>query len=184
MKPPNLTKNIKEGFTLIELLLVVSLLGITFGVTSDILISLVRNQVKTQVQNSLEQQANFVALKIEKDLRNAYSVTDNGTNKFIVNGRVNGVPYIVDYTHSGGVINRKESTFSAILPLTDTSLPGGVTVTCTGAGTICFSISGVSPTKITLSMRFTPSNLGTSAATPANTGFVDINTTFVVRGTY
>lgn len=178
---PNKKHN--KGFTLIELLLVVSILGIAFGVTSDILISLVRNQVKTQVAYSLEQQANFVALEIEKDLRNAYSVSgDTISNVLTIIGRVNGVSYTVIYTYAGGVITRQNGSVS--LPLTDTSNPGGVSVSCTGANSTCFSVSGGSPTLVTLSMRFTPSNLGSSAITPANTGFVDINSTFVVRGTY
>jgi prepilin-type N-terminal cleavage/methylation domain-containing protein len=177
----NRDKKTRKGFTLIELLLVVSLLGIAFGVTSDILISIVRNQIKTQVANNLEQQANFVALKIEKDLRNAYSVAAI-TNGFEIRGRIDGVPYTVDYTYdsTNKIVNRQENSLS--LPLTDKSTPGGIEVTCTSA--TCFSVSGGSPTSVTLSMRFTPSSLGAPATTPANTGFVDINTTFVVRGTY
>jgi prepilin-type N-terminal cleavage/methylation domain-containing protein len=178
----NLNKRNKRGFTLIELLLVVSLIGIAFGVTSDILISLVRSQVKTQVMNSLEQQANFVSLKIEKDLRNAYAVVANsdGSDGFEITGRVDGVAYTVVYKYTGSVITRQEDSLS--LPLTDTSAPGGVAVTCLSA--TCFSVSGVSPTLVTVSMKFSPFNSGSTAITPANTGFVDINTTFVVRGTY
>ena len=64
----------KAGFTLVEMVLVVGLLAISFGVTSDILISLVRSQTKSRVMNGIEQQANFVSLSIEKELRNAVSV--------------------------------------------------------------------------------------------------------------
>ena len=69
---------VTKGFTLIELLLVVGLLALTVGITSDILLSIVRTYNKTQVTNEIEQQANFVSLKLEKEIRNAQTVTLEG----------------------------------------------------------------------------------------------------------
>ena len=60
----NIKKN-QGGFTLVEMLLVVFLLALTMGLTSDMLLSLIRSNTKTQVINEIEQQANFVSLKIE-----------------------------------------------------------------------------------------------------------------------
>jgi len=68
-------KNTGAGFTLIELLLVISLLALSVGVTSDILVSLVRTNAKTTVLNDIEQTANFISTKLEKELRNAEQIT-------------------------------------------------------------------------------------------------------------
>ena len=67
-------QNAQNGFTLIELLLVVGLLALSVGITSDILISLVRSYSKSQVINEIEQNANFVSQKLEKELRNAANI--------------------------------------------------------------------------------------------------------------
>ena len=56
-------KNNQSGFTLIEMLIVVVILAIVVGMTSDMLMSLIRSNTKTQVINELEQQANFVPSK-------------------------------------------------------------------------------------------------------------------------
>ena len=72
-------KNNQKGFTLIEMLLVVLLLALTVGLTIDMLLSLIRSNTKTQVINEIEQQANFVTLKLEKELRDALDAI--GTHK-------------------------------------------------------------------------------------------------------
>jgi prepilin-type N-terminal cleavage/methylation domain-containing protein len=163
----------RRGFTLIELLLVISILGIAFGVTSDILISIVRSQLKTQTMNNLEQQANFVALKLEKDLRNAYSVEDLGNNVIQIEGKASGVTYQITYSYSGGVIYRSADGFTG--PLTDNSSSSGVFVSCTQ----CFVASGANPTTLTINTRFYPIGYDISSS-----GYFDFNSTFVVRGTY
>ena len=190
MKKTKDIRKFKKGFTLIELLLAVSILGIAFGVTSDILISLVRSKVKTQVSNNLEQQANFFALKLEKDLRNAYAVsTANDLNycKSIdcikISEKANGVTYTVYYSYMDpGVLFRKEGTYG-ILAITSTVAPGGVSVSCNIEGS-CFSVSGVAPTNVSVNIRFSPATSGADAVTPATGGYVDIQSTYVVRGTY
>jgi len=52
------------------------------GLTSDMLISLLRSNTKTQVINEIEQQANFVSLKIEKELRDSVDVKIPGRNEW------------------------------------------------------------------------------------------------------
>jgi prepilin-type N-terminal cleavage/methylation domain-containing protein len=178
-------KKIAKGFTLVELLLVVSLTGIAFGVTSDILISIVRSQAKTQIMNNLEQQANFFSLKFEKDLRNAYAVEqyDVSGNGVKISGKTNGVMYEIIYyiDEANGVLRRQEGG-SALL-ITSNTVPGGVKVSCIG-GAGCFNVFGTNPTKVAINIKFEPATSAAQAVTPSTTGFVDIKSTFVVRGTY
>lgn len=70
----NINSKQNKGFTLIELVLVVALVAISFGVTSDILVSLVRSYNRSQVNNEVEQTANFISQKLVNELRNANSI--------------------------------------------------------------------------------------------------------------
>ena len=163
-----------KSFTLVELILVVGLLAISFGVTSDILISLIRSQAKTQILNDLEQQSNFVSLKLEKELRNATDVSSVGTNSLTITLRDTTV---ITYSLSTGVINR-EVAGGVTLPITDKTIPGGVTVACLGS---CFSVTSGSPKTVSINLRFSPIGGG---LIPSNMGNVDIRDTIVVRSTY
>lgn len=166
-----------SGFTLIELVLVVGLLGIAFGVTSDILISLVRSQTKTRVMNSVEQQANFISLKLEKELRNAKDVNFDGTVLTITPRSSNNlITYWVDSLQ----LRRGEggNTF----PLNDISAStpgGGVSVSCINV--TCFTVTGTYPKVVNITLRFSAI---TSNGLPVNIGSVDINQTIVIRETY
>lgn len=175
--------NSKKGYTLIELMLVIALLALTAGVTGDIIISLIRSYSKTQVANEIEQNANFVSLKLEKELRNAAKVVSASGNSVYFNDSQNN---LICYNLSSGVMQRAlDSTVGATscnsnyVDLTNNDVVGGVTVTCPSG---CFTQVGVStkPYVIKLNMNFAQSGgSGTSF-----TGNVLIDNTVVIRGSY
>lgn len=165
-----------QAFTLLELVVVIGLLAVAFGVTSDILISLVRSQSKTQTFVSLEQQANFVSLKIEKDLRNAVDVALNGSTLQITKKNATNP---VEYRLNGNVVERRDNNVDWYA-LTDNVSPGAVAVSCIPSKP-CFSVSAGDPKVTTISIRFSAL---TSNNIVVNTGNIDINDTIVVRSTY
>jgi len=182
-----------QGFTLIELLLTVALLAIAVGVTSDILVTLIRSYNKTQVTNEIEQQANFFVLKLEKDIRNARRIDVAPTAPFttdatsITMNRLDTTNTPMMYSVAGGVISRTylntggcptTPNTAGTCPLTNTTGAGAITVSCpTGS---CFTVTGTSPQVLTVAMRFQQNN---GAGVNFN-GQIDINTTIVLRNTY
>ncbi|MFZ2663992.1 MAG: prepilin-type N-terminal cleavage/methylation domain-containing protein [Patescibacteria group bacterium] len=174
-------KGKQEGFTLIELLLVVALLAVSIGVTNDILISLIRSNNKTQVMNEIEQQSNFVSLKIEKELRNARATNTPvaGSSGTILNFSTRSGD-IIEYEVLSGVIYRKLNSGLAIA-VTSNASPGGVLVSCSGSTDGCFSTFGVNPQIVNINIDFTQAQPGLSRS---YTGKVGIKSTIVIRNTY
>jgi prepilin-type N-terminal cleavage/methylation domain-containing protein len=187
----NYGRKFTKGFTLVELVLAVALLGITFGLTSDLLISLVRNQLKTQLNNELEQQANFVSLKIEKEIRGSLSAAgsydpDNeslGTSLFLTKNTTEaGLGTAVDFylDVATNTLKRKQTVSGTVVdkPITSTS----VGVAC---NPICFEVIGDNPQIIRIALRFySLTQSGEEAILPVNAGNIDINSTVVLRTTY
>ncbi len=164
-----------KGFTLVELLVVIGLLGISIGVTNDILTSLVRSYSKTQVKNELEQQANFLGLKLEREIRSANDiVTPAGSYSSLTIQKSDNTTVI--YSLSSEVMNITypgPSTF----PVTSKTGTGGVKVECPGG---CFTVSGTTPKTVTINITMTPAT-GSGATF---TGSATINTTVTVRNSY
>ena len=170
-------KKSSKGFTLIELVIVVAILAITLTITSDILISLVRSNNKTRIQNELEQQSNFVSLKLEKELRNAQSV-DSSENTELSLTLENSEEITYSLNEGNGVLLRdKDGTTD---PVTSAHEPGGVSVSCGSSG--CFNVEGTTPQRVNVSLVFEPSTSGTLGT--SFTGKVEVNTTVVLRNTY
>lgn len=171
-------KKNQKGFTLIELLLVVSLLAISVGVTNDILISLIRTNNKTQVMNEIEQQSNFLSLKMEKELRNSRAVNipeaDGSGGNTILNFTTRDGD-IIEYKLVDGVIKRNE------IDVTSNASPGGVYAECSGDLGNCFSVSGPSPQVVNISIDFRQAQPGVGNSF---TGKVGIKSTIVIRNTY
>ncbi len=157
-----------EGFTLIELLLVIGLLVLSVGITTDIVLTLVRSYSKTQISNEIEQNANFVFLKLGKELKNAQLVNSVTATTIQFTNKDNTV---INYEVTGNKVLRDG------VPLTNNDPIGGVDVSCNGN---CFTQTGTNPTIIKLNIKFK------QAGSPsiAFTGSIDLTDTIVVRGTY
>lgn len=173
------TKNHQKGFTLIEMLLVVLLLALTIGLTGDMLLSLIRSNTKTQVMNEIEQQANFVTLKLEKELRDALEAETPDGNTLTIKLRSNSY---VSYQLSGSILQRKMGVASDVnlpwVPLTSDASPGGVAVSCNPT---CFQIIGTNPQVVKTDLKFDQAQAG---AGPTYKGDVIINSSIVIRSSY
>ena len=143
-----------KGFTLVELLVVIALLGISIGVTNDILVSLVRSYNKTQIKNEVEQQANFVGLKLERELRSATGTTSTGYTNTLTISKEGSVS--VTYKLNGNKLQVENPTGSTAVDLTSSFGAGGVSVSCMLTGSTCFSVVGTTPQTVKMHIRFAP----------------------------
>jgi len=182
-----------SGFTLVELLLVVALMAISFGVTSDILVTLMRSFNKTTVITEIEQQAGVVTQMIEKEIKNAAVVTNPGGDTNILEfedtlGNVSRYHYQVynligtlyRYPATTNINNVPRRQLYAITgnPGLTSGLVGGVHVTCNGP---CFTVNVGRPSVVQVNFTFRQAQ---SAANNSYTGNVVISNTIVVRNTY
>ncbi len=170
--------NNQKGFTLIEMLLVVLLLALTVGLTSDMLLSLIRSNTKTQVINEIEQQANFVTLKLEKELRDAIDANINTDNSLVITLRSNSqVTYQIN---ENNVLQRKLGSAGSFVNLTSSSSPGGVRVTCVDPSP-CFDVTDSNPKTVVTRLLFRQAQV---EAGPTYSGDVKIESTITIRGDY
>lgn len=177
----------QRGFTLIELLLVVSILAIAVGVTSDVLVNLVRTFSKSQVTNEIEQNANFVSQKLIKELRNATRVTEldpADVTPLQQGDHYNAITFLdqagntVSYEISNGIVYR--DTGSGNEALTENNPPSGITAACPNTDE-CFVLLETTPQVVRISIDIT------QAGTPGSLifeGEISIEDTIVIRDTY
>jgi prepilin-type N-terminal cleavage/methylation domain-containing protein len=172
----------EKGFTLVELLLVVALLGLTVGITSDLLVSLIRSYSKTQITNEIEQTANFVLLKLENELRTAVSVSvpavdeAGSTLTFVREEGDTEVTVSYDIITDTGDMERSEDGGTGVSLLNVESVSG----VQLEAGSSYFERLGESPDIVHIVLVFrqtgTPGTLFTNS--------VEIESTVVLRGSY
>lgn len=182
-----LVKN--RGFTLVEVLLVISLLAISVGVTSDIVLTLIRSYVKTSVANDIEQNANFVTLKLENELKLATGVCeiqDNlirfTTKDYTDCATSNHIRYrVANYGSPTPVQTVLRSVGGTELPLTDSNISTGVALRVCDATNPCFTQVAADPYVVRVDFVFRQAS---SSATNSFTGVVDYNNTVLLRGTY
>lgn len=181
-----------KGFTLVELLIVVSLIIITVGVASDIVVIVVRSYNKTQITNEVEQNANFVLNKLEKELRNAVEVThpsegasDNEVTfvQALSDGTTETISYsVVDASDKFGADSDafalgRNVDGGSFVALTNYTSPLGVNV---DQGVTSFELVTSNPdtVKVTISLR----QIGNPAV--QFTQNTTLEKTIVVRGSY
>ena len=169
--------NNQKGFTLIEMLLVVLLLALTVGLTSDMLLSLIRSNTKTQVINEIEQQANFVTLKLEKELRDAIDANIDDSSLVITLRSNSQVTYQIN---ENNVLQRKLGSAGSFVNLTSSSSPGGVRVTCVDLSP-CFDVTDSNPKTVVTRLLFRQAQV---EAGPTYSGDVKIESTITIRGDY
>lgn len=170
----------QQGFTLIEMIIVVVLLAVTVGMTSDILMTLIRSNTKTQVLNEIEQQANFVSLKIEKELRDAISVKSDFPNTLSFTTRDGTqVTYTCDDNAEGGTVGNITRSVDGgdPYPVTSGNSPGGVDVVCS----TCFSIVSTNPEVVKINMEFKQAQQGAGLS---YSGSAVIDSSIVIRSSY
>jgi len=169
-------KKNQGGFTLVEMLLVVLLLALTMGLTSDMLISLLRSNTKTQVINEIEQQANFVSLKIEKELRDSIDVKipGGGSSGDSIELTLRSGSKVT-YRLQGNVLQR--SITGSFVPITSNSSPGGVVI----SGSPVFTITGSNPKVVKLNMLFSQAQSGAGASYK---GSIKLEPSIVIRSSY
>ena len=168
--------NNQKGFTIIEMLLVVLLLALTVGLTSDMLLSLIRSNTKTQVINEIEQQANFVTLKLEKELRDAIDANIDDSSLVITLRSNSQVTYQLNESN---VLQRQVGA-GGFVNLTSSSSPGGVKVTCADASP-CFDVTATNPKTVVTRLLFEQAQVD---AGPTYRGDVKIESTITIRGDY
>lgn len=178
----------EKGLTLVELLLVITLLTISIGVTSDILLSLVRSFNKGQVLNEVEQDVNFISQKLTKELRNSLAVSKIGDDTTPAQGEFSNkvsftkndatyteITYEVDTVDHK--IYRKVGAATRQLLIPNTTY--GIEATC--ASNQCFKILQDSPQVLQISISFSQ---GVTSGTPLFQGNIKIDDTIVIRNTY
>lgn len=184
----------KKGFTLVELLLVITLMGISFGITSDILVTLMRSFNKTTVINEIEQQAGVISQMIEKEIKNAAVVSNPGgdTNRLQFEDTLGNIANYQYESYSGiGTLYRYPSWSNVTTvanrqrwlltgnPNLITNYVGSVNVSCGGSG--CFRVNTGRPSVVQVDLIF---RQGQAAANSSFTGQVVISNTIVVRNSY
>lgn len=199
----NINKNKTKksaGYTLLELLIVIGLIGLTVGVTGDIILSLVRSYTKTQATNELERTSNYAVSKIEKEFKNAVSNVTFGTStdsvSFYTKYYNNSTLYPVSYrytpgcpstdTGNTGCIQRCDKLEASCTvagdwkPITDTDS----VIVATNGGKVFSKASrdGTTPIALSINMKLTK-NINGSINNPFS-GELVVKTTVVAKGTY
>ncbi len=179
-----MTKIQERGFTLIELILVIGILTVSIGVSSDIVLTLIKSYSKSQTNNEVEQNADFVMNRIQRDLfANAASIVSVSANKLAFTDK-NGSTYSYKVSSNGTSFQVYYTAGGQDYLLTnDDPINGIKLVDC--ASSSCFTqlnASGINPYVIKIKFEFVPAYF--TNAIPSDSGNTVVETTQVVRSTY
>lgn len=178
-----------KGFTLIEILVVVALIIITVGVSGDIIVTLVRGYNKAKIVNEIETNANFVMMKLEKELRNGTHVEDvNGGSvgtcgrsidfvKLEPDDSTSEIEYIIQA--NGSITRQSIQPAGNTYTLTNADPVTGVMADLSAPSQFCWISTNPDVVSINLVLRQTD-----VSGNAIFTGDVELNSTIVVRGTY
>ena len=174
----------KKGFTLIELLIVVTLIIVTIGVSSDIILSLIRSYNKTTVTNEIEQNSNFILLKLEKELKDSSDIQVTNSGSTLTFSRIiDNVEQIIEYdvveTSGRGQIYRSVDGGTAV-PLLNEDSTTGVELDLSDGLPNFTDLSSGGPSIIQIHFVF----VQIGAANVSFSGSVTLDTTIVARGSY
>lgn len=165
----------KKGFTLLELLIVIALIIITAGVSTDIIMNLVRSYSKTKITNEIEQAGNIALLKLEKELKTATEASLLSSSEVTLTRNIADVPTQVEYSIVDGELFRSQDGGADVVVIE--SLPGGVEI----ANTDNFTLIQTDPTVISIKLQFQQAE---TTVNPVLTSSVTLEQTVVLRGTY
>lgn len=101
-----------KGFTLIELLVVVAILGVLAVTSSQIVVSVLRSQNKSAVENEVKQNGDLLINKFERDVRNAQSITPNGTTATTITLQLVGTAGTIGWQCTATQIQRRVNSGS------------------------------------------------------------------------
>lgn len=185
-------KKNEKGFTLIELLISISLLAITAGLTTDIILSLVRTYNKTRITNEIEQAGTIAMSKMEKELRVALSLTSpaQGTcgtslvfqRKRLSDDAVVTITYAIDISGTdAGTLRRTENdgATSFTAPVLDSTQTNGIKLDHNSSRICVLNQSQPHVVMIDFNLLQVATTGGVSFQ-----GSVPLEQTIVLRGTY
>lgn len=164
-----------HGFTLVELIIVIALVAIAAGVSTDIISSLVRSYGKTKITNEIEQSGNFALSKIEKELKSAVTVVSVDPTQLVFEREINDILVEVTYSLINGSLFRSEDGGASLSIIQNES--GGVKITNTDV----FTWIQQNPDVIHIKLTFEQAD---ATAQGAFTGSISLQSTVVLRGTY
>jgi prepilin-type N-terminal cleavage/methylation domain-containing protein len=87
----------EDGFTLVELLVAMATMLIVAGGAMTVLVSLQRNAAADVERAHAIREAEQGLLRMTKDLREAYAVTNRGADEITVQARIQGTNYTIRY---------------------------------------------------------------------------------------
>ena len=165
-----------QGFTLIELLVVVAILGVLAVTSSQIVVSVLRSQNKSAVENEVRQNGDFLINKFERDVRNAQTISPTGTTATTIELQQVGVASTIRWRCAATQIQRQVGS-AAWVDVVNTHPVTGVRID----GACSFIITSQEPHLVTFEFR-----LRQGASAPNRAEFqisVPFRTSVSVRGT-
>lgn len=167
----------KLGFTLIELLVVISLLGITAGIASDLILSVIRAYNKANIISEIEQSGSYAMSIIEQRVRDSESVVrpacESSSDSIEVLRGTESIVFSRSEYSGIGVIEKDGD------PITNTTAQSGVNVT-----NLSFSVSCSANAPPVVSIVMDLSNVGGTGVRKEFQASSTLRTTVSLRGAY
>lgn len=165
----------EKGFTLVEILVSIGLVLIIGTIGTSVIASILRSYNKAHIINEIEQNGNYVLSLMESQIRNARSVSLDGTGKVLTVIPQEGLGFDFEITDSPGVgVVRKGAEV-----LTNDDTTSGVEVVVADSS---FTVTGTSPQTVGIVLK-----IRQAAGAPGRIDYhadTTLQTTVVVRGGY